>query len=154
MPDAEDGDGTLWDHLVDQNIGLDDDKFAGAGFLARPTAQRKNQQTFACGQYTPGKSCGCGWIIDPDVANQFRNICQCPGIPANRHGMRGSGGGASNSPAASRNSQARTSACGIVLGSRRASATARARPSSYARAVSAASFCDVLMGNLYHLSRP
>ena len=107
VPDAEDRHQVRARDPVDDEIRRHDHQFPRSGLASGPTAAGEHHQAVAGEQKLAPDALGRDRIVGCDVADDPTDIGQRLGTP--NDGQRGSGGGTSNSPWASRRSQARAS---------------------------------------------
>ena len=106
MPNAQDGNGVMIVDTIHDDVRLDDDQLPRVWDAAPASSTRKNRQTRGGDEKLSGEGLRSYGVFLGNVGNDARNIGTSRRTPNDRHNKRGSGGGASNSPEASRNSQA------------------------------------------------
>ncbi len=108
MPDAQNSHQSAVFNPIHENIGKHGNQLPRPHLPTNPAATRKHAQAVAGQQQLSSHLLGGNRVIDRDVSNDPADIGQRTSAPNNRQGYRGSGGGALNSPSASRSNQART----------------------------------------------
>jgi len=106
MPNAQDRNGVMIVDAIHDDVRPDDDKLPRVWDAAPASSTRKNRQAGDGNENLPGDGLRRYGVFLGNVDNDAGNIGASCWTPNDRHNKRGSGGGASNSPEASRNSQA------------------------------------------------